>query len=592
MTEQLLLQRRLVRTLFCAALLLVLLAGCAGEDVPERLWLRAPGWSRATAVATSAAADPVPLALDPDGNFYMLVITAVEGEPQPVVQALNRQTEIVWQRPLGVVLSRPDRPAIMWHEGALHVYWLNNDMLYTAVLDADGNIVQPPTLLSGELAANAYEVVPDQQGNLTLWFAGPRRDPGLYLLAPATADAQPVLVDPEAIRPSARLDENGTLHVLWARNPSGFATTELLYAAYENREFVPNQETAVAELRLGTSTVLEGPWLGIDDENAYVMWTESVRTGMEAGSVNTLYTTFPLGEPQQAGGGQPLLAPATADLNYEPYPQGAFAVGPRVLSDPALPAANDVGDLAAADTAVSEVGVALTVPVQHDFRKVVRQIETLFLNSGVITSAQLLSYTTATSQTPFLAHDADLHLYVTWLERSDAGFTVFFASTAPDVVAALSSLRAADVSRLAGEILFGILSGVVLTPLVAFVWLIAPLAVFGLTGFLRRRGEESVGAYLSLGAAIVLYLGTKLLTLPGLRQYVPFSAWIPFMPVWLQATLQILVPVAITLVSLAIAWYVIYRRGSKSALYFLLAFAGLDALLTMAIYGFLIYNTI
>jgi hypothetical protein len=77
-----------------------------------------------------------------------------------------------------------------------------------------------------------------------------------------------------------------------------------------------------------------------------------------------------------------------------------------------------------------------------------------------------------------------------------------------------------------------------------------------------------------------------------MRGYVPFSAWIPGLPVWLQVPLQIGVPILTTLLGIAVAWYFTYRRNSESVLNFLFIFAAVDGLITMAVYGFQFYNVI
>jgi hypothetical protein len=120
---------------------------------------------------------------------------------------------------------------------------------------------------------------------------------------------------------------------------------------------------------------------------------------------------------------------------------------------------------------------------------------------------------------------------------------------------------------------------------------ILPLLIIGLTSPLRK-GEQrliSPATLISLGIAVAVFLGIKYFSLPGLREYVPFSAWLP-LPEWLQGILQFFVPISISLLALLVAWYFTYRRETKSPVYFMLIFAGADAVMTMAIYGVLIYG--
>ena len=121
------------------------------------------------------------------------------------------------------------------------------------------------------------------------------------------------------------------------------------------------------------------------------------------------------------------------------------------------------------------------------------------------------------------------------------------------------------------------------------------MAVLFITAILRRGqpGKRVMaGTIISLLLATVVYWLVKLATVPGIRSYVPFSAWVPGIPVWLQAPLQIGIPILTTLIGIAVAWNVTYRRNSESILNFMLVFAAIDGLLTMAVYGFQFYNVI
>ncbi|MFW6182580.1 MAG: hypothetical protein ACOC8X_02200, partial [Chloroflexota bacterium] len=163
-----------------------------------------------------------------------------------------------------------------------------------------------------------------------------------------------------------------------------------------------------------------------------------------------------------------------------------------------------------------------------------------------------------------------------------------------DISAALQELRPVDVQQMVFESIFGLLAGAVLAPFAAIVWLIAPLVILGVTTFMRREGEGliSAGTALSLALALAAFLAVKGLTLPGFNEYVPFSAWIPVLPEWLGAVLQWSVPLLITIVGLIVAWQHTFRRKSQSVLYFLLIYAAADSLLSMAIYGSVVYGFI
>lgn len=568
--------------------LLLLLAGCS-TTMPQRIWLNAPGWDRALNVGTTAAVDPVPIALDGDRQIILFMLDSAGNTARPRALALNRAGETAWETRLDdTVVSRPDKPGLILHNGRLYLFWLSSQSLYTAVLDTAGAVVEEPRLLSGATVVDSYDVLATPDGRLQVWYAGSRETPGLYLLS-LDADTT-VLLDPQGMRPTVRLDRAGGLHAVWLHYPPGFDPPEFLYAYYPDGQAAPDREIVFLSPALSPTSVLEGPRMGLDGTRVYMFWTISIRTGPEAGAVDTFYAHFPYGAPD-ALQRDSLVGAALPELPYEPVPDGVFQAGPRVnLAE--QPLSPDTMDVATVATAVDELAIAFTNPVQHQFRKIARQTATMFLRDGASTGYQLLSFTVPASDVPYLAADEALYLYITWVERADTGgFTVYFASSAPDVRAALGRVNGQDVSHMLSETVFGMLAGLVLTPFVIFLWSVGGFVVYFLTGFLRRN-ESEIGTAVSLGLTIVGYWAVKLLSLPGLRSYVPFSAWVPRIPPWMQAPLQFGVPLAITLFAIWVAWYAIFRRGSRSPLYFFLTFAAVDGALTMAVYGFLIYNTI
>jgi hypothetical protein len=227
-------------------------------------------------------------------------------------------------------------------------------------------------------------------------------------------------------------------------------------------------------------------------------------------------------------------------------------------------------------------------------RKSQDQVSTAFFKDGDPVAYQLLSFTSASSSRPAILSDQAGHLYVTWLEKGDLpGFVVFFASTAPDIREALGGITGRDVGRLSAETLFGLLSGALLIPFV-LVWMVVPVVVMGLTSFIRRddAGFASPGTLVSLTLAVVAYWVGKLVLLPGIWEYVPFSAWLPIIPSWLNFPLRVGVPLILTGLALLAAWHYTYRRQRPSPLYFLLIYVAVDGVLTVAVYGVLFLGSL
>jgi hypothetical protein len=287
-----------------------------------------------------------------------------------------------------------------------------------------------------------------------------------------------------------------------------------------------------------------------------------------------------------------------AELDYEFEPMTGLLSGERVLALDAYPQTTAVTDagLIATNRPTSELALAFDTIVQYEFRKERGQVGLIFLKNGQLNGYQLLSFTPDASVAPALINDAADQLYLTWLERGDlGGFQIYFASTAPDIEQALSGMTWGDVTRISRDTAFGLLSGIALSPILVALWSLVPMLVLYITSILRR-GEPgrrvTIGTIISLLLAGTVYWMAKLATIPGIRTYTPFSAWVPGLPLWLQAPLQIGVPILATLIGIAVAWYFTYRRNSESILNFLLLFVAVDGLLTMAVYGFQFYNVI
>jgi hypothetical protein len=141
--------------------------------------------------------------------------------------------------------------------------------------------------------------------------------------------------------------------------------------------------------------------------------------------------------------------------------------------------------------------------------------------------------------------------------------------------------------------LFGMLSGIffVYYPL---IWMIVPTVVILATSRLQRRNGSvfKIGTVISLALAIAAYWYSKIIWLPGILTYVPFSAWLPMMPDSWGPSLQIFVPAFISLISLYLAWRFTYKRENDSPFFLMLIFMAFDSLATMSIYGVIIYSAI
>lgn len=584
---------------FCLLpILLLALSACKGGD--SREWLLAPDWSRAVIVGHTESGDPAPVVVDNNGRLYtFLAIQNENEESAPTLLALDRELQPVWSKTIDQTLTLFDKPTLHWDGEAINMLWLHNKQLHLAKFLPSGEMVLPPTVLSGDAEVDDFTTAVSPQNELTIWFSGARRTPILYALPTGDPTGKPVLIDPSGIRPSIQYDADGVLHATWAHYPSGFGSSSYYYAAFDdpNAATHESKRTRIFERNFNISDILDGPKIAIDDELAYLFWTVSVRTGPSAGAVNTELMTFPLGQPDLRSDIGRLFAPVASDLEYEYTPDGGLLAGARV-SETAVSSQRQthiVQNLNQLSGQHDEVAIIFETRTQYQYRQFQDQAAIRFFTDDSPNGYQLLSFTSKPSQHPTLAADADQYLYMTWLQKEEeSGFDVYMASSAPDIQENLLEMTTGDIGRLFREVAFGLLSGVVLTPIVGLVLMIFPLFALFITSPIRKeeRGIWTViGIVISIGLALVAYWIGKYTVLPGMRETVPFAAWIPAIPAWLNSVLLWGTPILIGLFGLLTAWNFTFRRQNLSVMNFMLIYMVADSTLTLAVYGFLFYNS-
>ncbi|NOY98704.1 MAG: hypothetical protein GXP40_05810 [Chloroflexi bacterium] len=584
----------LVLLLFLVA---ILITACNGPD--EHVWLKSPGWSRAVFLGNTAFNDPVPITLDDEGRVYFVLLEKDEDASTAHfrVMAFDRDASPLWQRVLAdLPLHQPDSTQMVWDGRGLRLFWIEQEQLYTLKLQPDGAPLGDPVLLSGDAVVGSYSLTIDSSGGLTLWYAGTRRTPGIYALTSSDGSGSVTRMDPDGIRIQLRHDQRDTLHASWVQYPMGYGTTRIFYASYPaGTEILPGEQIAVHSLAVGPSSSLAGPTLGVDATDAYLFWTVTVRSGLEAGAIETEYLHFPLSQPSAGMRPQRIAVPSIYALDYAYLPNSRLDVGERVsLQNSSVAMTTELQEIAPNPVPTDELAIAFRSPTQYLWRKVRFQVNVAYLSGGRPSSYQPLSFTASLSTAPNLVSSDEQHLYLTWLEKQETDwYTVYFASTSPEIEAAFSHTTRRELARLGAQVSFGMLVGVLLAPIAAGAWIVAPLFVLLLMAPLRKMGSDrvqTVSSIVSLAFAVAAYWAGKLATLPGMMDYVPFSAWIPDIPTTLGMALRWGVPVLITILALWGAWYYTFRQANRSTLYFLLAYVGIDAVMTTAIYAVLIYG--
>jgi hypothetical protein len=578
-------------TLWVFLILTIVLSACVGQA--ETLWLKSPGWSRAKLVSTTKVGDPVPITFDDAGNIYIFLVSADNEFPILCVIAYDKHAAMIWDRCYTEIeLNVPSQPQIVWDGKALQLFWISDNKLYNAQVDTLGHLISPVALLSDEVAVETYDVTANTSGSIALWFAGAQEDPGLYALPLDDVADQPILIDAEGVNPDLQFDDAGTLHIIWAHIPPGTGDKSFFYAAYPDGEFQPDRASSIAGARIVGTTLLEGPTLGLDGHNAYIFWTLTYFSGLEAGQSKTFYVSFPHSQSGLVSPVQYLNVPFSSSLTYQPFHESSLNAGDRVLLGPGHPGSGSYTTLVATNSATEqELVIAFHARLEYLMRKTKSQISAVFLQDGVPTSYQQLSFTPSGSFYPAIHSDDEGQLYLTWLEKGELpGWIVYFASTAPEMEKNLSKLSSDDITRIVADTAFGLLTGALLIP-IGFIWFVPSMIVLTLTSRLRgtTEGFTSIGAIVIFSLAMIVLWVTKLAILPGILEYVPFSAWIPSIPSWLHSPLRLIVPSLIGVLSLLVAWFYVQRKGNPSISVFMIIYSITDGILTMAIYGVFVF---
>ncbi len=560
----------------------LLLAACAGPA--QRLWTRAPGWSRGMLLGNTQPGDPVPMAMDDEGRTYLFLLPPAGEGALPHLLCVNADASICWDQTFQVPIHRPDQPRLFWRDGRLSLYWSSRGDLYTWQVSAQGEPEGDPRQIPTEIEVDSYDVAFDTRGEPVIFYAGSRRKPGLYALQAGRS----LLLDPQGVRPRLLMDSGGTLHAAWAQYPTGYGASRFLYAAYEAGQVEHGVQVTLLATRFNPSVVMKGPGLGLDGQRGYLFWTVEVRAGLEAGVVTTSALIFPLSDPASTRLMEALAVPSAYNLEYRSVEAAALRAGERLPVETWPPnLTTHISDAAPVGAVQGEFALAFRARVDYLLRKDVYQIGLLYFREGEVRDYQLVSFTTRDSVVPSLRSDSQGNLHLTWLEKGELpGFLVYYATTSPDAVRALARLTLDDGLRLAGETLFGMVSGALLFPM-ALAWMVIPLLLMGVLHFLLRGrfGETWIGQALMLGLPLIAYWVAKLAFFPDIFYYVPFSAWIPIIPRTLEAPLRLGVPLLIAALAAYLAYRVIHGRERQAALYLFLIYAAVDGLLTMALYG-------
>ncbi|MCH7663644.1 MAG: hypothetical protein IH859_07220, partial [Chloroflexi bacterium] len=430
--------------------------------------------------------------------------------------------------------------------------------------------------------------------NLALWSSGDRTRPSILAIDLADPSYRAVMIDDEGYSPSMQFDSEGDLHVIWIRTSADNSRRSVFYAEYSNGNYEDGLAKIIYTISSSSTSRVEGPKLGLDSGNVYVLWSVTILSGLSVGASSASYVYFPIGDTDSLSPDQDLTIPSIVDLSYSPVEDNDLLAGDRVVVNGRQgPTTTNVSELSIKPGVANELAVSARARLPYLRNQQRNQIGVIYLKDGAIDSYQLVSFTIANSLKPTLTQDDANRLYLSWIESGDGDFRVFYSSTSPDIKSALRAISVSEAVEIGAEMSFDVLSGMLLVYF-PMMWMIVPGFVMLITSKLRRPDEPlfSLGTIVSLVLAIAAYWFFKIFFLPVILLHVPFSNYFPMLSEDWYLPLRIFFPVAITLFSAYVAWQSTYARRRHSPFFTLLIYMALDGILTMAVYGAALYGAI
>ncbi len=465
-----------------------------------------------------------------------------------------------------------------------HLFWasrISNEtgwQLWHVLLNTDGDLAGEPTrVYFDEGKVGDYTAASDNTGGAVVaWESGNQADLRLLRMNQGgEVLSGPVTLTSQGESPDLRVDPGGYIHLAW------LSGTSFMYAEMPLDDLRADGGKPVAGITIGTGDSLTGPVLGLSDGWVYVFWSILSQSGLEAGTARTEFAAFPSGMPDSSES-KPIWILPVEEQPYIPY-QGSLSLTGYVEPPKAANTSTDYIMHPAAMTGVNhELAVAVSAQQQLRMDAQLQNVVLLF-KDGQYRGYSLASKTQQISDYPALSVDNSGNLYLVWQEGARKQ-DVYYATTEPEAVAALDGLSTGDFVNAVLEGGMESLVSLAFMPFLGFGWLLPGLVVIGIWKLIKD--EESVtqpSSWPVLIIAIILYYSTKMMTLPTIATYVPFSAWI-YIPADWELALRIGVPLTIIGISLFVA-YKASVKYSDSAVLFYVVLALTDALLTLAIYG-------
>lgn len=574
-------KRSLFGTLSLSFLILLLTACGVGNQQKGRQ--PSADWSRGLPVGSDLRG-AVGLHVEPSGErVHLLWPEAVEDEVTLHYEQLDSSVTTVVETNLTLPGGQMRSPLLLPQaDGELTLFWAARASgdegwrVWGTTLDQNGqNIGTPQPFSSEEMNVGDYAVGGAGASVQYVVWEDARTDTlhGQQLDAGEPLGTAVELAAGQA--PALAVDEEGTLHLLWQQEEG------LYYTRYRPGTLSFSSGTRVADLRIAFGDTLDGPVMVLNDGWIYGLWSIFSQSGLESGTGRTEYIAFPLSEPRQEVPTRLGVMPVE-DQPYEPY-SGDFQLTQLVPPPTSRALSSDYVGEPALTTGPGSAVAAVVSTNQAWRQQTVVQLAAFIFDQGEPLGYQMAAKTQNVSQDAAVASDAAGNLYLVWNEGA-GGLDAYFATTAPAMREAINALDAGDAANLILTSGMESVVGLLFMPLVV-IWML-PGALLSVFWRMRHQDEDAArpASRIVFVVGIALYQILKVMFMPAIQSYVPFSAWLDIAPA-LREPLILLVPVAIFLIALAVAELFRLRREETSTPLYFLIVAAVDGALTLVVYG-------
>lgn len=570
--------------IFSILIFALFLVGCG--LAPEKTRKPSDDWSRGLSLGTDASGT-VGMAVDQDGGKVHGVwpFRAESGEIGLRYVQVDREARVTLDQVVIQLSGRVRTPRLITADDQhLYLFWANRAenankwQLWYAKLDHQGAIQGEAIQLSSpDSGVSKYDVASDLEGGVVIVWEDTESG-GINFSRISSSGGQspdPARIVAVGINPDIWVDDQGQIHLVWLDE-----NTNLHYATIANDSALPLAGENLVYIPLGTGASLDGPVLGIANGWVYVFWSILNQSGLEAGTAKTQQIIFPVGAPDKISaisdiGVLPLedqpYRPSEGDLSYTQLVPAVYVnQGSEFVYAPVVMQGQN-----------NELAVALAARLQYRLDGYI-QIVVAIMSDAEYKGYAVTTKTQAISSDAALSADAQGELHLIWRD----GFTgenVYYTTTALDAHSELDRPTFQDITTV---ILTGGLegaTGILLFPL-AFPWMFLGLVLLASWRLINNDEDlTNKTSLVLLVVAILLYQGSKVLILPTMVEYVPFSAWVDVPKDW-QLVFRMGVPLVILGIAIGVAeWF--RRKSSPSTLKYYLVVVIVDTILTLAIYG-------